>query len=60
MSEQRVQEYYVEWRIDIAATSPREAAEYALAIQRDPDSIATVFHVFTPEGEVEVDLLEEE
>lgn len=31
--------------IDIDADSPREAAEIALEIQRDPESTATVFHV---------------
>lgn len=37
--------YLVTWEIDIEADSPREAAEAALHIQRDPDSIATVFKV---------------
>jgi hypothetical protein len=37
--------YRVVWEIDIEAESHREAAEEALAIQRDPQSIATVFSV---------------
>lgn len=38
--------YYVEWRIDIEdATSAEDAARQALAMHRDPESIATVFHV---------------
>lgn len=38
-------EYRVTWEIDVTANSPREAAEQALTIQRDPDSTATVFEV---------------
>lgn len=37
--------YRVSWQIDIEADSPTEAAEGALAVQRDPESIATVFFV---------------
>ena len=40
--------YLVSWEIDIQAdeaSSPREAAEQALAIQRDPSSLATNFIV---------------
>ena len=37
--------YIVKWEIDIFATSHVEAAEQALKIQRNPDSIATVFEV---------------
>jgi len=37
--------YYVEWRIEIAADSPHDAAKRALSIQRDPESLATCFHV---------------
>ncbi len=44
-------EYYIEWRIEIEAGSPEEAARKALAIQRDPQSIATAFHVYDPDGE---------
>jgi hypothetical protein len=35
----------VTWGIDIEADTPREAAEKALAIQRDPFSCAVVFQV---------------
>jgi hypothetical protein len=37
--------YKVTWEIDLPAESPREAAEKALAIQRNPESIATIFEV---------------
>lgn len=37
--------YRVTWTIDLDAASPQEAAEKALAIQRDPNSIAQVFEV---------------
>ena len=37
--------FRVTWEIDIDASSPREAAEKALHIQRDVDSTATVFTV---------------
>ena len=37
--------YRVTWEIDLEANSPREAAEQAQEIQRDPNSIATVFAV---------------
>lgn len=49
-------EYLVRWEIELSATSHVDAARRALAIQRDPKSIATVFltklehdesHVFT-------------
>ena len=41
----RNDEYRVMWEIDLCATSAREAAQQALAIQRDPQSIAAVFDV---------------
>lgn len=41
-------EFRVAWEIDIDADSPEEAARKALEIQRDPNSIATVFAVFSP------------
>lgn len=41
-------QYLVKWEIDIEADSPMEAAEKALEIQRDPDSIATCFKVIHP------------
>lgn len=37
--------YKVSWLIDIEADDPQDAAAQALAIQRRPGSIATVFHV---------------
>jgi len=37
--------YRVSWVIDIEADSAEEAAREALAIQRDPQSLATVFTV---------------
>lgn len=38
-------EYLVTWEMQIDADSPREAAEEALRIHRDPTSIATCFKV---------------
>jgi hypothetical protein len=40
--------YKVVWVIDVDAENPREAAREALAIQRDPNSIATHFVVVNP------------
>lgn len=40
-----MKEYRVEWVIELDAESPEEAAAQALEIQRDPESIATVFRV---------------
>ena len=37
--------YRVKWEIDIEADSPRQAAVKALEIQRDRNSMATVFEV---------------
>lgn len=51
--------YRVEWSMEIDADSPEEAARKALAIHRDPESVATVFDVYDEAGEVaRVDLLE--
>lgn len=55
--------YYVTWEIEIDAESPREAAELALKIQRNPESTAVVFGVMefdTEEDKVQIDLLETE
>jgi hypothetical protein len=50
-------EYRVIWTIDLNADSPEDAARQALAIHRDPESIATHFEVKDPEGRTqEVDL----
>ena len=46
------------WEIDVDAKTPREAARIALAIQRDPSSIATVFDVQHRGMMVRVDLSE--
>ena len=51
-------EYQVEWAIDVDAESPQDAALQCLKMQRDPDSTATIFDVWTPDGErtrVEID-----
>jgi len=45
-------DYRITWTIDLDAPSPVEAALRALAIQRDPDSLALHFHVHDPRGEV--------
>jgi len=37
--------FRVRWEIDVDAEDQREAAQRALDIQRDPESIATVFEV---------------
>ncbi|MCT6735451.1 hypothetical protein [Rhodococcus qingshengii] len=50
-----MQKFNVEWRMPIEAESPREAAEMAFRIQRDPESTATAFVV---DG-VEIDLGED-
>jgi len=44
-------EYLVRWEIEIEAETPQDAAAQALDIQRDPDSIATVFDVSGADGE---------
>jgi hypothetical protein len=38
-------DYDVRWDIELEASSPQEAAAIALAIHRDPASIATNFQV---------------
>jgi len=53
--------YRVRWEIDVEAGSPQEAAEEALGIQRDPDSIAVVFDLTDEQGRrVIVDLMKQE
>lgn len=45
--------YRVVWEIDIEdAETPEEAARKALSIQRDPNSIATVFDVYQGDKKV--------
>ena len=46
-------DYLVSWKTDIEAHSATEAAEKALQIQRDPDSVATCFEVTDRETGVE-------
>lgn len=49
--------YTVTWTIDLDAASAEDAAVRALRIQRNPDSIATVFQVQKASGAVyEVDV----
>jgi hypothetical protein len=51
--------YQIDWRINLDAEDTQEAARKALQIQRDPESIATVFLVTDLSGRSEVvDLLE--
>lgn len=57
--------YLVTWDINVEADTPFEAAQKALAIQRDPNSIATIMIVrevglsnFNVGPGVEVDLSE--
>jgi hypothetical protein len=42
--------FNVQWTIDLYADSAEDAARQALAIQRDPTSISTVFDVLGAEG----------
>jgi hypothetical protein len=52
-------EYTVTWVIDLDAASPQEAAKKALEIQRDPDSIATIFEICPIDGTpIRIDLSE--
>jgi len=44
--------YIVEWKIDIDAYTPKEAAEQAKKIMQDPDSHATFFEVTDENGDV--------
>ena len=53
--------YRVVWEIDIDAESFKDAAHKALAIQRDPESIATCFVITDESGNRrDVDLGEED
>lgn len=38
-------EYLVRWDIEVSAKSPREAAQFALGIMQDVDSLALLFQV---------------
>jgi len=46
----------VTWTIDVDARTAREAARTALRIQRDPESIATVYEVYNKGSKRIVDL----
>jgi hypothetical protein len=52
--------YLVIWEVEMEADTPRQAAQKALEVMRDPESIGTVFKVIAADGEHVVDLLEEE
>lgn len=55
--------FRVAWHIDIEAETPYEAARKALAIQRDPESIASCFQVRERAGKrraLHIDLMEED
>ena len=56
--------YLVSWKIDIEADSPRQAAQTALEIQRDPESIAVFFDVWEKKidsfSPVQINLAEKE
>jgi len=52
-------EYIVTWSMVIWADDPVDAAKQALGIQRDPQSIATVFRVMGDDGTDTVVDLEE-
>ncbi|MDN5896871.1 hypothetical protein BSP109_02182 [Brevibacterium sp. Mu109] len=51
--------YSVAWLIDIDADTPTAAARRALAIHRNPESIAVVFEVTDPDRTHHIDLLDE-
>jgi hypothetical protein len=42
--------FFVTWEIEIDADSAEDAARRALAIQRDPASLATVFGTVSEDG----------
>ena len=56
-------EYLVTWKVDIEADSPQEAARMAVAMHRNPESIANYFTVKNKatdkEQNIDVDLLED-
>lgn len=52
-----MKEYHVQWEIEICADSAEDAARKALEIQRDPNSLATVFRVADlKKGWIDIDL----
>lgn len=53
-----MKQFLVTWEIEIGAETALDAAEQAIEIMRDRDSMATVFKVFDETGECEqIDLL---
>ena len=53
-------DFKVTWEIDLVAETPEDAARQALAIQRDPKSLATVFDVidnYTMQEPERIDLI---
>jgi len=48
--------YNVTWEIDIIARSPRDAAEQARKIMRDPDSDPSIFTVANNDRKITIDL----
>lgn len=51
--------FKVTWEMDLDAENAREAAQLALAVHRDPSSIATCFEVEDDTGNIEhIDLTE--
>jgi hypothetical protein len=56
---ERRRQFKVTWGIHVDALSFEDAARQALVIQRDPESIATVFEVFADDQSSQViDLLQ--
>jgi len=53
--------YRVMWDIELEADGPLDAAEEAQRMQRDPDSLATVYCVYDERGKLvdQYDLLEQ-
>jgi len=53
-------EYLVTWRAEILADTPEHAAQIALAMQRDPESLATIFEVVDLAQQKTIDVAETE
>ena len=54
-------QYRITWEIDIDADTPQEAAKQARNVQLDPESSATVFDVWSEDGQqFHIDLMENE
>ena len=54
-----LKQYLVKWEIDIDAKDEVDAARQALAVQRDPNSSATIFDVFRITDKTRIDYEEE-